>query len=154
MGRLTPFSLAVLAFGPRRLSSRPGLAPASDVHPFVLGPPLQEGPAKADSPCSHQRRSTGIKGTTIGAARRRLTAINVSLGLPRLRTSGPEPTDRFGDDLFFRRVNTRRNWVIPKPRAGRLALIAAIVLSLLLFVALNHARRQFPDARRAAIIIG
>lgn len=42
----------------------------------------------------------------------------------------PDASIRFGDDLHFRRVNTSRNWVIPKPRSTGTA-VKSVLLALL-----------------------
>ncbi len=41
----------------------------------------------------------------------------------------PEPAVRFGDDLHFQRINTRRNWVFGKPlqTARRLSMVATLL---------------------------
>ena len=40
----------------------------------------------------------------------------------------PAPNVRFGEDVHYRRVNTKRFWVVRKVEVGRLALIAMLIL--------------------------
>ena len=48
--------------------------------------------------------------------RRTLASYRASFAQPPPSDIWPEPAIRFGDDLYFKRVNTRRYWTIPKPR--------------------------------------
>ena len=48
----------------------------------------------------------------------------------------PASSARFGDDLAERRVNTKRNWIIPKPRLPRIAVIWLSIAAVGILVAL------------------
>lgn len=48
--------------------------------------------------------------------RRTLASYHAIFAEPPPSDIWPEPAIRFGDDLYFKRVNTRRYWMIPKPR--------------------------------------
>lgn len=89
----------------------------------LLGRPLHHGPTRGGAEESakfhHQYRRT-------------LTAYRAAFGEDAPTDVWPPVEERFGADLHFVRVNTARNWVVPKAAVGRAAvcgLIAAVALA-------------------------
>lgn len=72
----------------------------------VLGKPLHHGPTRG-GPSEAVRYDDQY--------RRTLGAYAQAFDADPPADIWPEPTRRFGEDLAWRRVNLRRNWVIPKP---------------------------------------
>lgn len=52
----------------------------------------------------------------------------------------PAASIRFGDDLYYQRVNTKRHWIVPKPNLRRLAPVAAVLVGALFITGCANAR--------------
>lgn len=88
----------------------------------VLGGPLHHGPTKGGR--SEARKFQDWYEATRDSYQR-------FFGVAPPTDIWPDPNVRFGNDQRFQRVNTRRNWVIPKPgRRVQAMLAAAAVLPL------------------------
>jgi uncharacterized protein (TIGR04222 family) len=85
----------------------------------VLGRPLHHGPTRGG-------RSEDIKHHDMYAAT--LAAYRTAFGEEPPADVWHSADVRFGDDVAFSRVNTRRNWVIPKPRWMRKAAMVAMAV--------------------------
>ncbi|MEY4179672.1 MAG: hypothetical protein RLY70_3246 [Planctomycetota bacterium] len=59
--------------------------------------------------------TTGYALRIIQEYRRTIESYTATFDAPPPQDIWPGPESRFGDDLAWRRVNRRRNWVIPKP---------------------------------------
>lgn len=73
----------------------------------VIGRPLHHTPTRGGSAELHKFYIW---------YRRTLASYHAIFAEPPPSDIWPEPAIRFGDDLYFKRVNTRRYWMIPKPR--------------------------------------
>lgn len=73
----------------------------------VIGRPLHHTPTRGGSAELHKFNVW---------YRRTLASYHAIFAEPPPSDIWPEPAIRFGDDLYFKRVNTRRHWMVPKPR--------------------------------------
>ena len=75
----------------------------------VLGKPLHHGPTKGGS--AEKEKFHDWYGKTLESYRR-------FFGENPARDIWPEAKIRFGEDIHYQRVNTKRLWIIPKPWAS------------------------------------
>jgi hypothetical protein len=87
----------------------------------VLGNPIHHGPTKGGS--DEQAKFLDLYEETKASYERLLNQSPP----PDI---WPDAARRFGDDVEYVRINARTNWIIPKPRAWRVALasLAALIL--------------------------
>lgn len=86
----------------------------------VLGKPLHHGPTKGG--VKERRRYDENYVATVESYKR-------EFGSYPPEDIWPHPDIRFGQSLMAHRVNTARNWVIPKPSSGLEFLVLAVALS-------------------------
>ena len=92
----------------------------------VLGKAIHHGPTKGGS--QETLKFVDWYGKTLDSYRRFFRQ-------PPPQDIWPDASDRFGVDICFKRVNTRRNWVIPKH--GMSCFIAGVLTILLIIVAVS-----------------
>jgi uncharacterized protein (TIGR04222 family) len=87
----------------------------------VLGTPLHHDPSRGgpDEAAKHWRMYADT-----------LDAYREHFGAEPPADLWPAPDVRFGDDLHSRRVNLRRNWVVPKQVVSRVGLVALAVAAV------------------------
>lgn len=83
----------------------------------LLGRPLHHGPTRGGAAESNKFRDLYA---------RTLASYRAAFGEDPPADVWPPVDVRFGDDLHFVRVNTVRNWVVPKAAVRRAALVASI----------------------------
>ncbi len=90
----------------------------------VLGRPLHHGPTRG-GPAEAVRFDRQYEQT--------LDAYRAAFGEAPPADVWPPSAVRFGDDLHFARVNTARNWVVPKAAVKRGVALAAVALGAAFF---------------------
>jgi uncharacterized protein (TIGR04222 family) len=91
----------------------------------VLGRPLHHEPTRG-GPSEHAKH--------LDMYSRTLARYRAAFGANPPTDIWPTASDRFGEDLAHRTVNTARNWVIPKAAVKRAAALAALFAVAAIFV--------------------